>query len=158
MKCKCWMKLTLFSKDYLSHSILLSSLSSRGLQFIQDEKLLDIRLNLPCPDLEVLGKDISPHVREGYGMVDIKCWGSETDRLIRAPNISIPGFHIVPIRSEKKEIKLRLLPESIKSSGGFDIKTIESISERAFLISLDSLLKLLPSIKEALSKMNANNP
>lgn len=159
MKCKCWIKLTLFSKDYVSHSLIAEILSNKGQHFIQDEKLLDIKFNLQCNEWRILHDKIYPHIKEGYGAVDIKCWGAEINRLMEKSKTVFPGYYLIPVRSEKKEIKLKLLPESNmsnmnKTKDDYTGITNSPTSEKIFLIPIDHLLGLLPFLEEFVEKLS----
>jgi len=155
VKCKCWTKITLFSIDYVSHSVLVEVLQQKGLNFIQDEKMLDLRLNLPCEDWHFLKNEVLQHVREGYGSVDIKCWGKDAAIFKKYEFIdSSTGYkYLVLPRIEKKEVKLRLMNNvSIshpKIRQGFsEIPLGKAASESAFQLPLSILTEILPKIAE----------
>lgn len=155
MKCKCWTKLTLFSIDYVSHSVLVGVLQQKGLNFIQDEKMLDLKLNIPCEDWPFLKSEVLQLVREGYGSVDIKCWGKDIAILKKYEVIDSSTGHkfLVLPRIEKKEVKLRLIRNSsalhLKNrQGSSEIPLDKAVSESAFQLPLSILIDILPKIAD----------
>ncbi|MCI4396767.1 MAG: hypothetical protein JHC28_04345 [Thermoprotei archaeon] len=156
MRCKCWAKLTVFSKDYISHSMIIERLTNAGLNYYQDEKILDIRLNVPCEETAGVIEELESYAREGYALVDIKCWGAEAERFENKDIVSIMGYLFALQKRGDKEIKLRLISEL--ESAGEDSKKIDLRRgayplERPFIIPLERFTKMLPGLLEAIDSL-----
>ncbi|MEM0020577.1 MAG: hypothetical protein QW333_00055 [Fervidicoccaceae archaeon] len=159
MKCLCWNKITVFSKDFLSHSLIIEKLSEAGLNFYHDDKLLSVRFNVQCERVEELLGKILQNTLEGYSLIDIKCWGKEAGKLqtrafIETDNI----FSFFVAKRSEKEIKIRVLPFRIEKKMHLNTNNkfhqTLSIPESFFVFPLSTLLRLLPEIEREVRKLS----
>jgi len=122
--------------------------------------MLDLRLNLPCEEWPFLKSEVLQHVREGYGSVDIKCWGKDVANLKKHEIIDSSTGHkyLVLPRIEKKEVKLRLM-NNISAlhlkirQGSSEIFLGKAASESTFQLPLSILIDILPKIAEEVKQI-----